>query len=385
MSENSSFASRVCGSSVIEEAEAKKFEDASSEMTFYEWDADEVDQIDWGFQKGVGEDKPSSGDFFDYEFPVWQEACAATVAKHFATTPTSIIWRRMTHIKHIENCTPPEEAELPEPLMKAEGNSQAQYDEHIAPRAETYTNSVMVWQIGKVVEKMVNTPALKAPQAPEGSLCVNEAEAFRMPACIVNENRTTDFSNQVETAMSIIDDSRTLVPNGLFLWELISPKTKVSFQREEPVNQDGDSDPQEAPEPQCMLLPVLNPSGKYIVRLFIMGKWRRILVDDLIPCTYNGQSCKTLFPQACTNSILCKILPQLAKKNKQRKLPANLDVERFASVWPLLICKAIMKVYYRYHSANSFPIFHMLTGYNSVVKPLTWGFLTQHLLKVRSR
>lgn len=36
--------------------------------------------------------------------------------------------------------------------------------------------------------------------------------------------------------------------------------------------------------------PVLNPCGKYAVRLFWMGAWRRVIVDDKIPFEKGGNS-----------------------------------------------------------------------------------------------
>lgn len=35
--------------------------------------------------------------------------------------------------------------------------------------------------------------------------------------------------------------------------------------------------------------PEYNPHGKYLVRLFYLGKWRRIVVDDFLPCDETGQ------------------------------------------------------------------------------------------------
>ncbi|XP_070158784.1 androglobin [Polyergus mexicanus] len=59
--------------------------------------------------------------------------------------------------------------------------------------------------------------------------------------------------------------------------------------------------------------PVINPNGKYIVRLHHMGCWRRILVDDNIPVDKNG---RPLLP--CTSN--------------------NFEL------WPMLLAKALLKV-----------------------------------------
>ncbi len=66
------------------------------------------------------------------------------------------------------------------------------------------------------------------------------------------------MSQQIATQIAAIAEQRWMMPKGSFLWELIHP------QDEEGV-------------------PLFNPHGKYIVRLFLQGKWRQVLIDDVVP------------------------------------------------------------------------------------------------------
>ncbi|KAL2715424.1 androglobin-like [Vespula squamosa] len=59
--------------------------------------------------------------------------------------------------------------------------------------------------------------------------------------------------------------------------------------------------------------PIINPNGKYIVRLYFLGYWRRIVVDDFIPVDKAG---KPLLPTTGNNF----------------------------EIWPLLLAKALLKI-----------------------------------------
>ena len=78
------------------------------------------------------------------------------------------------------------------------------------------------------------------------------------------------------------------IRQGDFLWELIYPKDKASG------------------------LPTISPSGKYIVRCFVMNEWRQVVVDDRIPVDLFG-----------------------------RPLPVGV---RPVQLWPLLLSKAVLKI-----------------------------------------
>jgi len=58
--------------------------------------------------------------------------------------------------------------------------------------------------------------------------------------------------------------SHTSVESNPFLWQAIYPKFKS--QR-----------------------PYYNPSGKYCVKLFLAGKWRKVTVSDVLPVEADGR------------------------------------------------------------------------------------------------
>ncbi|OQR97884.1 hypothetical protein ACHHYP_09862 [Achlya hypogyna] len=83
-----------------------------------------------------------------------------------------------------------------------------------------------------------------------------------------------------------------LVAQQPYYWEHIYPQTVVGGRR----------------------LPVCNPGGKYLVKLFVLGKWRRVEVDDRLP-----------LDKASRVVILSSTLP--------------------SEIWPSLLAKAVYKVF----------------------------------------
>ena len=103
--------------------------------------------------------------------------------------------------------------------------------------------------------------------------------------------------------------------------------------------------------------PLVNPAGKYAVKLFWIGKWRKVIIDDTMPCNEEGQC----------------LLPISSNQNE---------------IWPLILFKALLKVTALSLSSRSpeLPESEMvtaLTGWlpeylTDEVAP-AWELLTQHL------
>ncbi|XP_046391489.1 uncharacterized protein LOC124159609 [Ischnura elegans] len=82
--------------------------------------------------------------------------------------------------------------------------------------------------------------------------------------------------------------------------------------------------------------PLINPSGKYVVRLYYLGCWRKIIVDDTLPFDSKG---KMLLPASTINGEL----------------------------WPMLISKALLKIashtWNKFENTSGFHPITCLTGW----------------------
>ncbi|KAJ8974230.1 hypothetical protein NQ317_003918 [Molorchus minor] len=122
--------------------------------------------------------------------------------------------------------------------------------------------------------------------------------------------------------------------------------------------------------------PVVNRIGKYIVRLFWLGAWRKIYVDDLLPVDMLNH---VLLPSLeLTKEEQEKLMPQeetppptpatvdSGKKSKasdKKKPPPPKVIE----VWPFLLSKALLKIaslsWYDDRELLDFDIVQCLTGW----------------------
>lgn len=66
--------------------------------------------------------------------------------------------------------------------------------------------------------------------------------------------------------------------------------------------------------PQHNGLPTYNPSGKYLVRLFINGIPRKVIVDDLLPCASDGKGYSLICARSKNNDFWVPILEKAYMK-----------------------------------------------------------------------
>ena len=92
--------------------------------------------------------------------------------------------------------------------------------------------------------------------------------------------------------------------------------------------------------PQKDGIPVYNPKGKYAIRLYLMGKERKVIIDDMMPFTYEDEF---IFP----------------------------GCEDIREIWPALLTKALLKLniykyrhpyYYKNEEFNDVSFIYNLTG-----------------------
>eukprot|EP00047_Mylnosiga_fluctuans_P005908 m.243568 g.243568 ORF g.243568 m.243568 type:complete len:1503 (+) comp14265_c0_seq1:2238-6746(+) len=180
-------------------------------------------------------------------------------------------------------------------------------------------------------------------------MCVVSMARFdRVPAPPVLSEEEAAFARMkglvtqaplLEPEVSVVSTNTHLLQSELMRWLIAIFST---LQRE-PHPWDAHSGrPWELIYPQRDRFPYVNPGGKYAVKLFWLGSWRKILVDDSIPLDGQGR------PLLLTSSI-----------------PSEL--------WPLLLCKAVCRIAtltydqsVNGHDFSDADLIQMLTGWISV-------------------
>ncbi|KAF0699621.1 Aste57867_9804 [Aphanomyces stellatus] len=117
-----------------------------------------------------------------------------------------------------------------------------------------------------------------------------------------------------------------LVANQPYYWEAIYPQTTVAATNRR--------------------IPIVSPGGKYLVKLFVMGKWRKIAVDDRLPLDDQGKV-------------------------------VVLSSSQPAEIWPSLLAKAIYKVFAWLETPEAM--------HNPTTVPQSIGFVLNTLTGWKSR
>ena len=90
--------------------------------------------------------------------------------------------------------------------------------------------------------------------------------------------------------------------------------------------------------------PKINNYGKYVVRLFFMGEWRKIIIDDFVPVDDDG---RVLLPMT--------------------RVETKVEQKTILEAWPLLLTKALLKIWASTaENIDEIPMFHpiqCLTGF----------------------
>eukprot|EP01063_Lacrimia_lanifica_P024050 TRINITY_DN3201_c0_g1_i2.p1 TRINITY_DN3201_c0_g1~~TRINITY_DN3201_c0_g1_i2.p1 ORF type:complete len:1408 (+),score=584.63 TRINITY_DN3201_c0_g1_i2:60-4283(+) len=104
---------------------------------------------------------------------------------------------------------------------------------------------------------------------------------------------TPCFMQVYNSCLAVLHNAHEEIPRGQYLWEVVYPQSTVGAGG-------------------TLKLPQYNPYGKYAVRLFVKGAWRKVTIDDRLPTDIFGQSL--------------------------------LTVTESKEIWPALIAKALLKV-----------------------------------------
>ncbi|XP_050293996.1 androglobin-like [Anthonomus grandis grandis] len=113
---------------------------------------------------------------------------------------------------------------------------------------------------------------------------------------------------------------------------------------------------------------VYNSAGKYVVRLFWLGTWRKVYVDDKLPLDDDNKLLlptlykqKEVFPMENNTTVA-------AKRVKSKPKTAASSVKKdTVDIWPMILCKALLKLASLTRSKiskyNDFDIVNCLTGW----------------------
>lgn len=114
---------------------------------------------------------------------------------------------------------------------------------------------------------------------------------------------------------------------------------------------------------------LLNLAGKYFVRLFWLGSWRKIIVDDFLPIDVTGHVLlpSLRIPRKPSRTSNVGVPVETKEKDKQSKRQEPETPQPTVVLWPFLLAKALLKVanltMMKEEELVDFNIVHCLTGW----------------------
>lgn len=280
-----------------------------------EWDTEAVNTTEW---------KPNETETL-YSNTSFASSALPEEFAHFITA-----WRRAPVIYDASGETSAPEEPAPEALPLSEGEPAAP----VAPDPKAKPakpDPKAKAKAGKVEEPPTAKTTVQqfAECSYSGEVCVVSTAEFRSRELHLNHDDAAPALTQaIASQFAIIAEHRRLIPRGYFLWELIYPQ-----------GEDG--------------VPLFNPHGKYIVRLYVQGRWRQVLIDDVVPAGNSNVS-----------GSFAAVLPSSG-------LPGVL--------WPQLLAKALLRAFQADLSQPMLPAITALTGWLPFRLPLTWESVQRSL------
>lgn len=157
------------------------------------------------------------------------------------------------------------------------------------------------------------------------SMVVSPGEFRNRMFDLSNDDSMPPLSQAIAAQIAIVGEHGRILPQGHFLWELIYPQ-----------NEDH--------------MPLFNPNGKYIVKLHVQGKWREVMVDDVVPVgSATGSS-----------SLHAPILPATSGSS---------------AIWPMILAKALIRAYQHDLRVPIIPAVPALTGMSLLQLPMSYAAL----------
>jgi len=147
------------------------------------------------------------------------------------------------------------------------------------------------------------------------------------------DDAAPQLSQAIAAQFAAVAEHKWLLPKGYFLWELIYPQDEEG-------------------------MPLYNPHGKYIIKLFIQGRWRQVMIDDIMPVGH----------AIVGNSPFAPVMPA----------STNVNV-----IWPQLLAKGLLVAFQDDLSSPVLPCIQALTGWTPYQLPLSWH-AAQALKSVRT-